>query len=164
MESNGNEPKNNIEIHCDGSCVNQTGGIGIIIITPAIEVLISKGTFYNTTNNRMELLAFLYSVYYIQPYVKNHEEVSIFCDSKYVVDGYNQWMNNWSKNHWKTAGNNDVLNLDLWLEVFTIKKIFNYKVIWEKGHDTNVYNNKADILAKLGGQNSNFCMSYQRCV
>jgi ribonuclease HI len=153
---------NYIEIHCDGSCVNQEGGIGIIIITPGAEILISKGPFSNTTNNRMELLAFLYSVYYIQSYVKDHSQVTIFCDSKYVVDGYNQWMESWSKNQWKTSTKQNVLNLDLWLELFTIKKIFNYTAIWEKGHDNNVHNNKADLLAKLGVEVNNFCITYKK--
>jgi ribonuclease HI len=153
---------NIIEIHCDGSCVNQKGGIGIIIITPFIEILISKGCFSDTTNNRMELFAFVYSVYFIQSYIKSDERVIIYGDSKYLVDGYNSWIESWSKNGWKGSTNQQVLNLDLWMEIYTIKKIFNYEVLWEKGHSDNIYNNKADLLAKIGVFNSNFCISYQK--
>jgi ribonuclease HI len=153
---------NYIEIHCDGSCINETGGIGILIITPLVEIFIAKGSFQDTTNNRMELLSFIYSVYYIQSYIKNNEEVVIYADSKYLVDGYNIWINNWVKNQWKTSTNQEVLNLDLWMEIYTIKKVFNYKVLWEKGHSDNIYNNKADLLAKIGVSNSNFSISYQR--
>jgi ribonuclease HI len=151
-----------IEIHCDGSCVKTIGGIGIVIVTPTTEILISKGAFHETTNNRMELLSFIYSVYYIQPYVDIHDHIMIYTDSQYVVNGYNIWMENWSKNSWKNTTNQEVNNLDLWLEMYTIKKIFQYTVIWEKGHDNNIFNNKADCLAKMGVNNNNFILSYKK--
>lgn len=152
-----------IEIHCDGSCVKTVGGIGIVIVTPNIEIFIAKGSFEETTNNRMELLSFIYSVYYIQKYVNIVDEVNIFTDSQYVVNGYNDWMNTWSRNQWKGSTNQTINNLDLWLEIYTIKKIFQYNVIWEKGHNiNNIYNGKADTLAKLASNNNNFILSYKK--
>ena len=155
-----------IKVHCDGSCMEQIGGIGIVICTNSTETLICRGSFPHTTNNRMELLAFIYAVYYLQKFMESNPfykdfPVDLYADSKYLVDGYNSWIESWEKNNWKNSTKQIVLNLDLWQEILIIKREFNYFLAWEKAHDINHWNNKADLLAKAAVDNNNFSFCYQ---
>jgi len=107
----------------------------------------------NTTNNRMELMAVIESVKYIQNFWKsdfqNIKEVVIYADSSYVLLGITSWIHNWEKNGWRTASKKEVLNQDLWKELISLVRECGIKINWEKvkGHSGHIYNDKADEIA-----------------
>ena len=47
-------------------------------------------------------------------HLKDKSEIVIFTDSKYVVDGINNWIFKWKQNNWKTTNKKEVKNKDLW--------------------------------------------------
>lgn len=53
-----------------------------------------------TTNNRMELTAVIVAL----SCLKKPCPIVIHTDSQYVKNGVEQWMANWKRHGWKTAG------------------------------------------------------------
>jgi len=99
-----------------------------------------------TTNNRMELTAAIEALNAL----KGERKVVLHTDSKYVMDGINEWMPNWKKRGWKTAAKKPVKNQDLWQALDEASRRHDIRWIWVKGHDGNPGNEKADALANLG--------------
>ena len=49
--------------------------------------------------------------------------VTLYSDSKYVVDAFNNhWIENWIKKGWKTAGKTPVKNVELWKRLLSAKE------------------------------------------
>ena len=133
-----------INIYTDGACSGNPGkgGWGAYIEAEnSVEEL--SGYENSTTNNRMELIAVIKSLEYIQ----NPVEINIFTDSKYVMDGINSWIKNWKKNNWKTSNKKPVKNKDLWEKLDSLTINQKIKWTWVKGHNGNIGNEKADFLA-----------------
>jgi ribonuclease HI len=136
-----------IEIYTDGACRGNPGpgGWGALLISGAHEKKIHGGD-PETTNNRMELTAAIEALNAL----KGSSSVILYTDSKYVMDGINEWMPNWKKRGWKTSAKKPVKNKDLWqaLDEATGRHQINWR--WVKGHDGNPGNEMADELANLG--------------
>jgi ribonuclease HI len=76
--------------------------------------------------------------------------VCIITDSQYVKNGITQWIHNWKRNGWKTAGRQPVKNADLWLQLD--REVARHQVEWRwvKGHSGHPENELADRLANRG--------------
>ena len=100
----------------------------------------------DTTNNRMELTAAIEALNAL----KDSSSVILHTDSKYVMDGINDWMPNWKKRGWKTSAKKPVKNKDLWQALDAA--VARHKVDWRwvKGHNGNAGNEMADELANKG--------------
>ena len=135
-----------ITIYTDGACSGNPGkgGWGVVILDEANDPIFLNGGIDNTTNNRMELTAAINALSYFQ----ETKEIKLITDSKYVKDGIQSWILNWKKNGWKTAAKKLVKNKELWIELDEM--ISKHEITWEwvKGHAGNVYNEKADYLAR----------------
>jgi ribonuclease HI len=134
-----------IEIHTDGSCLENPGNGGwaaIINVSGNIQKI--SGSEKNTTNNRMELMAPINAL----KSINSDEEIIIYTDSQYVKLGITQWINSWVKNNWKTSKKEAVKNKDLWTELYNLNKSLNVKWIWIKAHSGNPLNEEVDLLAK----------------
>ena len=135
-----------ITIYTDGACSGNPGigGWGIVIIELKKEPIFLNGGDDNTTNNQMELTAAIQALKYFE----DREKITLFTDSQYVKNGIESWINNWKKNGWKTASKKPVKNKELWVELDLL--IAKHNVIWKwvKGHAGNLYNEKADLLAR----------------
>jgi len=94
----------------------------------------------------MELTAPIEALKYI---LNNKMDVSveIVSDSKYVILGITEWIYNWQKNNWRNANKKEVLNRELWEELYVLTKELNPKWTYVKGHDENKYNDRADLIA-----------------
>ena len=57
-------------------------------------------------------------------------------------------IKNWINNKWKTSSKTNVKNKDLWTRLNQLINKHSVKWEWVKGHDGNVYNDKADELAQ----------------
>lgn len=134
---------NKIEIYTDGSCYpnpNGNGGYSFVVVENEEEIhSYGRGTKL-TTNNRMEMQAIIDALYFCKQ-ENILEEVTIYTDSRYCASGYKNWMYRWKQSNWK---NNNVLNQDLWEELYELRGA---KIVWVKGHDNNKWNDKADELA-----------------
>ena len=80
-------------------------------------------------------------------------DVTIYSDSKYVVDAFNNhWIEGWIKKGWKTSGKSPVKNVELWQRLLEAKKNHNVEFIWVKGHAGHEYNERCDMLAVEAGK------------
>ena len=81
-------------IYTDGACRGNPGpgGWGALIKFETAEKEIFGGQ-NNTTNNQMELSAAIEGL----SILKESCNVELFTDSKYVMDGITQWIQNWKK-------------------------------------------------------------------
>ena len=140
----------NIEIYTDGACSSNPGegGYGIVMLYKDKNGTIhqkefSKG-FLCTTNNRMELMAVIDALNLLKKPCK----ISLYSDSKYVVDAINQkWIDSWQEKNWKINSKNPVKNIDLWKKYLTAQKPHKITFFWVKGHASNKYNELCDKLA-----------------
>ena len=135
----------NITLYSDGSSLGNPGpgGWGTILEFNGHEKELSGGNIH-TTNNQMELLGVIEGL----KALKEPCIVEIYSDSKYVVQAINEWLSNWIKNNWKTAGKQPVKNLELWQEYLEVAKKHTIKANWVKGHAGHPQNERCDILAK----------------
>lgn len=134
-----------VEIYTDGACSGNPGPGGwgaVLIYNNNIKEL--SGAKLNTTNNRMELTAVIEAL----KALKEHCEVTLTTDSKYVCDAINKgWVYSWKKNNWKKADKKPALNVDLWEELLILLEKHEVKFIWVKGHNGHKYNERCDELA-----------------
>lgn len=133
-------------IYTDGACSGNPGpgGWGAILMYNNHKKEICGGN-KSTTNNIMEISAVIEAL----KKLKNPCNVSVYSDSAYVVNCFNQgWIYNWIKKGWKTASNEPVKNKELWQELYNLTQIHNVKFIKVKGHSDNEYNNRCDELAR----------------
>ena len=136
-----------IEIYTDGACRGNPGpgGWGVVLIAGHHRKTMHGGE-PETTNNRMELTAAIEALNALN----GSRIVMLHTDSKYVMDGFNDWMPNWKKRGWKTAAKNPVKNQDLWQALDEARGRHDVEWIWVRGHDGNPGNEEADALANLG--------------
>lgn len=130
-----------VEIYTDGACSGNPGpgGLGIVMKYKEQRKELAYG-FRLTTNNRMELIAIIVA---LESLKKDHLNVIVYSDSKYVVDAINLgWVYGWVKKGF--AGK---ANADLWKRFLIIQKKHHIKFIWVKGHASNKENNRCDELA-----------------
>ena len=138
--------------YSDGSCKNNgtdyaKGSWAYIIKYDNIEIH-SAGYEGYTTNQRMEMLAVINILKEIRKRWKNQSLfIEIFSDSKYVVNGTNNWMFKWERNNWKRSKESEVKNLDLWKQLFSLVNEMKPKICWIKGHSGNTYNELCDDIS-----------------
>ena len=75
------------------------------------------------------------------------ENIEIFTDSKYVMQGITEWIKKWKINHWKTSQKKEVKNKDLWILLDHVSQKHKIQWNWVKGHAGNPMNERADHLA-----------------
>lgn len=135
-----------VEIYTDGACSGNPGkgGYGAVMIYKGARRELSAG-FELTTNNRMEVLAVIEAL----SALKEPCEVTLYSDSKYVVDAVNKgWMEKWEKNSWMRTKNEKASNADLWIRLSALLKKHSVKFVWVKGHADNIENERCDELAR----------------
>jgi ribonuclease HI len=133
-----------VEIFTDGACRGNPGpgGWGVLLRYGEHEKFL-KGAEFNTTNNRMELMAAIRAL----AALKKPCQVELTTDSKYVKDGITTWLANWKLNNWKTSQKKPVKNQDLWQQLNN--EVNRHVIIWHwiKGHSGHEENEIADRLA-----------------
>ena len=98
------------------------------------------GGFRRTTNNRMELLA---TIVALESLKSPGTEVTIVCDSKYVVDSVEKnWVFDWEK-----KGFAKKKNPDLWKRFLAIYRQHKVRFQWVRGHNGHPQNELCDQLA-----------------
>ncbi len=136
-----------IEAATDGACSGNPGpgGWGGLIIFDDHSELEIGGSEQNTTNNRMELTAAIKTLEKLKSY-KLKENFKLRTDSKYVIEGYTNWITNWKRNGWKTSSGKSVQNLDLWQKIDQLR-INGLMMEYVKGHSGDKQNDRVDKIA-----------------
>lgn len=121
-----------IEIYTDGSCIPNPGpgGWAFIIIDENLTEWHGSGNDKSSTNNRMEMMAVIEALKFIQK-----KRCIIHTDSQYVI---NCATGKWKRNK----------NLDLWKKYDKVSLDIKIEWIWVKGHSGDKYNELVDYLAK----------------
>ncbi|HMW94395.1 MAG TPA: ribonuclease HI [Chitinophagales bacterium] len=139
-----------IEIYTDGAARGNPGrgGYGVILKYKQQYKELSDG-FRLTTNNRMELLACIIGLEAIKA---QNMDITIFSDSKYVVDSVVKgWVFSWIKKN-NFGGKK---NQDLWLRFLKVYTNHQVKFIWIKGHNEHPENERCDLLATSAADGNN---------
>ncbi|MBO7555946.1 MAG: ribonuclease HI [Alphaproteobacteria bacterium] len=135
-----------IEIYTDGACSGNpgAGGWGALLRWKDVEKELS-GAEKDTTNNRMEMTAVIQALQAL----KRPCNITLYTDSKYVMNGITEWLPNWKKNNWRTSNKKSaVKNVDLWQKIDELIAIHEIRWVWVKGHDGNPDNERVDSLAR----------------
>ena len=133
-----------VDIYTDGACSNNPGpgGWGVYFCYGENEKCLSGGV-EETTNNRMEMQAVIEAL----KTLSRPCQVNLYTDSKYVMQGINEWVPRWQANGWRTAAKKSVKNKDLWLTLLENLERHEVEWHWVKGHSGNPGNERADELA-----------------
>ena len=136
-----------VEIYTDGACRGNPGpgGWGALLIAGNHRKTLHGGD-PETTNNRMELMAAIEALNAL----KGPSTVNLHTDSRYVMHGITEWMDNWKRRGWKTAARKPVKNQDLWQALDEAITRHDIEWKWVKGHSGNDGNEEADALANRG--------------
>ena len=169
-----------VELYTDGSSLRNPGAAGLAWILryreesdtdsmPTEKTMEGNQGFRKSTNNRMELMAFIYGAEkFLEQFdgglFKDVTQLSVFADSDYLVKGITQnWVAKWEKNHWCTSGFNGnksrpVANKDLWMKITELqgqlkKRNVNLAMTHVMGHSGHEWNERADMLATSAASN-----------
>lgn len=146
-----------LTIYADGACSGNPGpaGSAILLLEPQGGKLVTIGSeeraLGHGTNQIAELVAASMA---IEAAIKHSAtEITVRCDSEYVVKGINDWMAGWIRNGWRNASKKPVANKEHWLTILDglnrargdLGKTIRFE--WVRGHDSDVFNNQVDELA-----------------
>ena len=136
-----------VELYTDGACRGNPGpgGWGVLMHYKDHEKELFGGE-PDTTNNRMELMAAIQGL----ESLNRRCPVKLYTDSKYVMQGITEWIDNWKSRGWKTAAKKPVKNVDLWKRLDLARQQHDVEWIWVKGHAGHDGNERADELANRG--------------
>jgi ribonuclease HI len=138
-----------VTVYTDGACSGNPGpgGYGVVMISGPHRKELSEG-FSLTTNNRMELLA---AIVALESMKKPGTEVSLYTDSQYLVNAVNKgWLFNWEQKRFAKKK-----NPDLWIRFLEAFRKHKVKLIWVKGHNDNLENERCDTLAVTASKGTN---------
>ncbi|HNA29076.1 MAG TPA: ribonuclease HI [Thiobacillaceae bacterium] len=139
--------KGTVDLYTDGACKGNPGpgGWGLLLRYGGAEKTLCGGEG-ETTNNRMELTAVIRGLQALNRSCR----VRVHTDSQYVQKGISEWLPNWVRRNWKTAGGGAVKNQDLWRELADQAARHQVEWHWVKGHAGHPENERADALANEG--------------
>lgn len=134
-----------VEIHTDGSCLGNPGpgGWAAVLRYQGRERELAGGEAL-TTNNRMELMAAIMALEALSEPCR----ITLHTDSQYVRQGITEWMANWVRRNWKTAGGDPVKNRELWERLHAATQRHAIEWRWVKGHSGDPDNERVDLLAR----------------
>ena len=134
-----------VTIYTDGACIGNPGpgGYGVVLLHGQNRKELSGG-FRSTTNNRMELMAVIIAL----EALKRPTKVTLYSDSRYVVDALNKgWAKKWRANGWMRNKNDRAVNPDLWQRLLAAVENHDVDFKWVRGHAGVTENERVDKLA-----------------
>ena len=151
------------QLYTDGACQPNPGkgGWSFVLLKNKETIQIKTGSEETSTNNIMEMTAVIKGLEFFKS-MNIKEDLTVYSDSKYVIDGINEWSYNWKKRGW-TKKKGTIKNLELW-KVFRnltdelIKFLEPEAIVCFKhvpGHMGNEWNETCDTLAQKCAENKN---------
>ena len=140
-----------VTIFTDGAArgnPNGPGGYGAVVrYTDASGKVFEReysAGFAVTTNNRMELMAAIVAL----ENLKVPCNVTLYSDSKYLVDAYNEgWVWYWREHGYRNKQGDAVKNTELWKRLLEQTDRHDVTFLWVKGHNGHAENERCDELA-----------------
>jgi ribonuclease HI len=133
--------------YTDGACAPSNpgpAGWGVVLIAPDGKTETDHYGFIGPgTNQIAELTAALEGI----SRVPLGEAVELVSDSQYVLKGISEWRSGWERKGFKNSKGETVANLALWKKLFAAVDVRTVTVRWVRGHNGDVYNERADALA-----------------
>lgn len=143
---------NYAEIYTDGSChTQQCIGAWAAVLLIDEQKIVLTGKEKDTTHNRMEILAVINSIKYIQQHFKTIAKIKIVSDSQYVI-GLVGRQSKFTASDFSTKAGKDIRNVDLVKELLLLLSLINVQFVKIKAHQkaTEVvnYNIEVDKLSR----------------
>ena len=137
-------PAPSVTLHTDGACLGNPGpgGWAAILQWGEKESVLSGG-LADTTNNQMELMAVIMGL----EALKRPVSITVVSDSRYVLNGIQNWIAGWKRNGWKNAKKQPVANQELWQRLDAATQPHQIEWQWIKGHAGHPLNERCDELA-----------------
>jgi len=141
--------KPRVILYTDGACKGNPGpgGWAFVLSHPQSGKMLERfGREPDTTNNRMELLAVIEGL----KALTKPSQVELVSDSKYVLQGIEDWMPKWKKNGWRRKEGKSfkpVKNVDLWQELDGLVALHDLTFQYIPGHSGHYFNERCDTLA-----------------
>jgi ribonuclease HI len=122
------------------------GGWAAVIVMPGGRVREFGGGSPHTTNNRMELTGPIEALAHLN---ETTGHVAVYTDSTYVIRGISEWIPNWQRRGWRTVEGKEVLNRELWEQLWTLVQDRTDDVEWHyvRGHSGIPGNERVDEIA-----------------
>ena len=138
-----------VGIHTDGACLGNPGPGGwAALLRYGEKERELVGGEPMTTNNRMELMGAIAAL----EALSEPCEIVLHTDSQYVRQGITEWLRNWVRRGWKTAGGGAVKNQDLWQRLQIACERHRIDWQWVKGHSGHPENERVDALASAAAR------------
>lgn len=134
-----------VEAFTDGACLGNPGpgGWAALLRAKGTERMLAGGE-PATTNNRMELMAAIGAL----EALKRPCKVLLVTDSRYVMQGIEEWMPKWRLNGWRTSDRKPVKNQDLWMRLSEATSTHTIRWQWVRGHSGHPENERVDEAAR----------------
>ncbi len=153
-----------VVVYTDGACSGNPGPGGwaaIVGFKRGVHATIYEigGGARHTTNNKMEMQAAIEAMTCVKArsmqWLSKHPHFPgvrvqgrIYTDSKYVVQGLNEWCLNWEKNNWRTADKKPVANQEEWQRLLALKReLAELEIHHVRGHEGVLGNERCDEIA-----------------
>lgn len=139
-----------VNVFTNGACIGNPGPAGAAYFIQSrdffyhhAEVLIHSKDKPKTNN-----IAELTSVCMALSQLPFGCAVTVYSNSKYVVDAHNQgWLSKWQKNDWLNSSGTPVANDDLWKRLLELETAHDINWVWGKDHAGNKNCTICDSLA-----------------
>ena len=138
-----------VDLYTDGACSGNPGPGGWAFILrdrKAQQELTGSGGERDSTNNRMELQAVIEGL----KALKKRCHVALHSDSKYVLQGLQEWMAGWKKKGWvrmEGGKKKPVKNVELWQELDRLIPLHQLSYHHVRGHSGHPENERCDVMA-----------------
>ncbi len=150
-----------VAVYADESCLGNgrngetPGGLGVLVefrrhdgSLARFDLWASEG---DSTNNRMALRSII-DTFEALSRKGNRLSVLFTTDSRYIVDGMQQWVRTWMMRGWRRKGG-PVENIDLWKTAVAAIAPHETRWAWVKGHAGHPQNEYANHLAMRAATN-----------
>ena len=143
-----------VDLFTDGACSGNPGPGGWAFILrdrKTKKELTGAGGEPDSTNNRMELKAVIEGL----KSLKKRCRVALHSDSKYVLQGLQEWMAGWKKKGWvrvEGGQKKPVKNVELWQELDQLVARHQISFHHVRGHSGHPENERCDVMAVEASQ------------
>jgi len=151
--------KKELNVWTDGSCKVHTtkrGGWAFVVLQMPEEAILHEdsNSVNNTTISVMEMTALLRCLEYLHSNYEDHK-ITILSDSEFVVRSYNEWLQNWILNGWRTASGEAVKHREIWEAISWLSNFLDFNLVWVKGHSDHKWNNYVDSISCIHAESTN---------
>ena len=128
------------------------GGWGAIVVSDGFAYELGGGEL-NVSNNKMELQSAIQALTFAR--TKALSNITVYSDSRYVINGITKWIFGWKKNGWKTKTGEPVVNAEMWKDLHALQENLKAKWNYTGGHIEIVGNERVDRIASNFAEGKN---------